>query len=262
MYSCWAGIGAVLGLLALPMAAEAQVATLTGNGLTQPLACGGGAADITGSGNSVLVRGACTALDILGNGNHVSADLAPGARVRVQGDNDHVLYRVVGGTAGPVVTVTGQNSAVSASLAAETDAATAPSSAATMPPPPPPASRGTLTLRGDIAAGTVDCTGKDVRIIANGGRFGLRGGCRSLRVEGDNDAVQAELAPGSPIELDGSGDVVAFLLTAPGPAPVVAAAGPGSRAYRVARLPGAATAEVGPGGIVMPRGPVAVVPAR
>ena len=64
----------------------------------------------------------------------------------------------------------------------------------------------------------------------------LRGGCRSLTVEGDGDRVQAEMMPGTRITIIGSKSTVAFALLGTGPDPIVSVNGQGSDAWRIQRL--------------------------
>ncbi len=102
------------------------------------------------------------------------------------------------------------------------------------PPAPPrlaPAvgSPGTLLLRGDGVTDALDCTGRNVMIEGNGASYTLRGGCRSVTVQGRDNTVEVELEPGGRIAIAGDGDTVRYAPTQPGPPPVISVTGAASR---------------------------------
>ena len=105
------------------------------------------------------------------------------------------------------------------------DAAPAPPALA-----PPGRGAGTLLLPGDGVTAALDCTGRNVMIEGNDVRYTLRGGCRSVTVQGHRNMVQAELQPGSRIAIGGDGDTVHYALTRPGPPPLISVTGAASRA--------------------------------
>jgi len=143
------------------------------------------------------------------------------------------------------------------------------------PPPmatPPRTGQGTLgsvTVGGSLAApggpppivitGSgqgMDCAGRDVEIDGSGGHHVLTGGCRSIAIRGSGNVVNAEIMPGTRIAMTGSDNQVAFVLSAPGPDPIVSVAGGNDRAWRVQRLGAAPDSgiEVGVAGIAVPGG--------
>jgi len=101
-------------------------------------------------------------------------------------------------------------------------------------PPAPPAlvppgrGPGTLMLRGDGVTDALDCTGRNVLIEGNGDRYTLRGGCRSVTVQGHGNTVQAELQPGGRVAIGGDGDTLHYTLTQPGPPPLISVTGAAS----------------------------------
>ena len=103
-------------------------------------------------------------------------------------------------------------------------------------PPAPPAlapplrGPGTLLLPGDGVTATVDCAGRNVMIEGSDARYTLGGGCRSVTVQGQRNAVQAALQPGGRIAIAGDGNTVDFTLTGPGAPPVISVIGSASRA--------------------------------
>jgi outer membrane protein OmpA-like peptidoglycan-associated protein len=143
-----------------------------------------------------------------------------------------------------------------------------------MPPPAAPMGQGTLgsvAVGGSLAAPggpppiviagsgvgqSADCAGRDVEIDGSGGNHVLRGGCRSIAIRGSNNVVNAEILPGTRIAMMGSDNQVAFVLTEPGPDPIVSVAGSNDRAWRVQRLGAAPNSgiEVGAAGIAVPGG--------
>jgi len=103
-------------------------------------------------------------------------------------------------------------------------------------PPPaaviPPAQTGpaaTIVLAGAPPAGAVACADRNVVIEASDGDFTLRGGCRSLTVQGHADHVQAELRPGAHVAIGGDRVAVRYTLApAGGAAPQISIIGAGS----------------------------------
>ena len=121
---------------------------------------------------------------------------------------------------------------------------------------PPP-----LVIAGDGQRQTIDCAGQDVEIQGSNTHNTLHGGCRSLRIIGSNNVVDAALEPGTRISMQGNDNQVAFVLTAPGPNPLVSIAGNNDRAWHVQQLgdaPGSGV-EVTQAGIAVHGGPGARV---
>ncbi len=217
-----AGVVALLLVLAAcpPSVARAQ-AVFSGNGAAAAFDCRGGAASVIGSGNRLTFGGACRSLAIRGSGNVVAIDLAPGRRVRVTGDGNRVLYRFAAGP--PVASTSGADNQV---LPDTRDGAAADRLAAILAPPP--------VLIVDAGSGyDVACGGRDVLIRGDGLRTVLRGGCRSLTVQGASDTITAELLPGAAIAIGGPAVILNYVLVAEGPAPVVRVTAPGLKAAQI-----------------------------
>ena len=103
-----------------------------------------------------------------------------------------------------------------------------------VPPPVPPLP---VLLVGSEAAGQeIGCTNRDVVVHADGIGVVLRGGCRSLRIDGGRLTVSAELLPGAPLLIGSAGVVVNYALVGFGPPPVVRLTRPGLRASHLERL--------------------------
>jgi len=85
---------------------------LTGNGQNRDVDCAGRDVRMEGSGGAITLRGGCRSLSVHGNGVEVHADLAPEARVAVQGNGDLVTYRLTGPGSAPDISVSGRGSDV------------------------------------------------------------------------------------------------------------------------------------------------------
>ncbi len=108
-----------------------------------------------------------------------------------------------------------------------------------LPPgvPPPPVPPLPVLLVGPEAAGQeIGCSNRDVVVRADGISVTLRGGCRSLRVEGGRVTVTAELLPGAVLRIGSAGVVVNYALVGFGPPPVVRLTRPGLHASHLERL--------------------------
>jgi acid stress-induced BolA-like protein IbaG/YrbA len=184
--------------------------------------CAGGDAVINGDNRHVTIQGACRSLSVHGNANQVQAELAPRARVDVQGDGNHIRYRLVGGTEDARVAVQGQQDVVGP------DAAPVAGEAA-------PASKQPLLLD----AGTApegNCTDRDVTISANDTSYTLHGGCRSVTVTGSRTTVHAEMQPQSRISIPGPDDRVFWFLKGSGAPPTTDVTGANSQTSQQAAL--------------------------
>lgn len=91
---------------------------------------------------------------------------------------------------------------------------------------------GPIVLGGDDQTRDLDCTGRDVQIEGNGGVFTLRGGCRSLAIQGNGEQVKAELMPGVPLTVQGDNDLVTYTVHGGGADPSVWVNGKGSAANK------------------------------
>lgn len=208
-----AALTAAVPLLAPP--ARAQV-VFTGDGAAVSLDCRGGKALVRGSQNRLSISGSCRSLTISGSQNTVAISLTPGAPVQVSGDGNRVLYQY---TAGPPKSET--NGAANQVLPD-----TRPPSLATVLAPPP-----LLVVDGSSPV-DLNCAGRDVLLDGVGLRTVLRGGCRSLRIEGRSNMITAELLPGAQVVIGGPAVILNYVLVAEGPAPNVRVT-PGLRATQI-----------------------------
>jgi hypothetical protein len=234
---------AALGLLsAAPLALSrpaAADASVNGSLRTTLLDCAGGDALVNGNNNRLVFNGACRSLRINGGGNTVQIDLVPGGSIAVEGDGNRVTYAPIVPAA--QVSAQGNQNQIAAGAPTQaslllTPALPAPPPVAVTPPPPLPAAA-TLVLDGDMQSRDMACAGQNVLIRGNNGNFVLRGGCRSLTVQGGNNVIQAELQPGARVDIGGTAVTLHYTLTGEGPPPVVSVA-PGSQVTQVTRTTG------------------------
>lgn len=195
--------------------APAGSETVRAEARTLSLDCAGGDARLEGNRNVLRVTGGCRSLAVFGNANEVSAVLAGGAAVRVEGQGNRVTYTLPPGARPPEVAVLGVGSTVAAAE--------------------PRAAPGRVELLGDDLQQERDCAGRDVLIEGSRGFFRLTGGCRSVTLRGELAVVRSELQPGARVRLEGGGNLVAYTLARPGAAPAVSISGEGSRAMRFAQ---------------------------
>jgi hypothetical protein len=229
-----------LGVGLLPGIGRAEA--INGSGRTLMADCGGGDATLNGSDNRVVFQGPCRALRIAGANNQVEIELMPGAPIEIMGAANHVLYAPMAPS--PVVSAQGAGNVVEAGSAGAASAALAPALPDRPPAPPalviapagPPA--GAVVLDGDDEDSDVACTGRDVLIHGSHSRYVLRGGCRSITVQGRANRIQAELQPGARIAVGGDAVTLDYTLTRPGPAPVVSVTGSGSQATHIQHFDG------------------------
>ncbi len=208
-------------LLGLGGMGHAQTAS-PGGDTGSAIDCAGGDASVAGDGKQLVIHGACRSLTVRGDGNRIEADLAPRAHVLVQGDNNAVRYRLIGGTEAAHVAIIGDRDVVGP------DAAPLAGEAA-------PATRSPLT----IAAGSpteANCTDRDVVVGADALSVSLRGGCRSVSVLGAGTTVHAEMQPQSRISVPGSNDTVFWFLKTAGADPVSDVTGQNSKVLQQQRL--------------------------
>ena len=201
---------AVAGCVGRPATAPV---VLSDQGAIHAASCAGREAVVRGDANTVTLTDQCRSLRLEGDRNVVFVDLARGGMVRVTGDYNHVVYTPPGPP--PVATLLGYWNEVA--------------------PGPQSLVPGALVLNGQQGRRDVACDGRDVVIRESQARYVLRGGCRSLAVEGRDDTIGAELMPGARLSIGGSNVVVNYVLTAQGPPPVVRVAAPGNRATHLVR---------------------------
>lgn len=197
---------------AAPSVAAAQVA-VSGQDRSLALACNGAPATIRGDDNHVSLAGQCRFLRIEGSRNAVNVELGSPGTVQITGDYNQVVYAPGGRP--PVTTLHGYYNEVV--------------------PGPTGAVPGSLVLDGTLGQRDVPCRGLDIVIRESEARYVLRGGCRSVTIEGRRDTVAAELLPSARLVISGTGVVVNYALVADGPPPVVVVTAPGARATHLVR---------------------------
>lgn len=205
-------IAATLLVLAVPVAHAQQVVRAEAE--TRTVDCAGADAQVEGNRNTLTFTNSCRSLRLRGEANIVAIELAPGARIDVEGNGNRVRYGLPGGAAPPAVRVSGSNT----DLAPEGGAAAA-------------ARPQTVTLTGDDQKLEVDCAGRAVGIQGNRSRYTLRGGCQSVSVHGDGNTVAAELRPDATVEIEGNGTSLSYRTGGVGE-PQVTVRGNNSRAVR------------------------------
>lgn len=178
--------------------------------------CAGGGAQLIARNKRFVISGSCRALAVFGFGNTVVADLAAGASVQVTGERNVVAFAP--GAGSPVVAVAGRGNSVRPATEAEL---------AALPGP--------LVIPAGGLSGSFGCGGRDVVIHASYGRYELRGGCRSVTVDGTSTTVLAELLPGAPLAVGAAGVAISYVLVADGPPPVVRVTVPGEQATHLQR---------------------------
>ena len=80
-----------------------------GTGVVQER-CGGRDVQITGDNTVFVLRDRCRSINVTGSGDKVEADLLPGSRIRIVGDNSVVQFVLAGAGADPIVSVSGHGS--------------------------------------------------------------------------------------------------------------------------------------------------------
>lgn len=101
--------GILIAGLGLAAIAHAQQATVRAEAETRTVDCGGGDAEVGGNRNTLTFHGGCRDFLLRGDANTVTIELAPGARVDIEGNRNHIRYSVVGGGAPPTVRVSGSD---------------------------------------------------------------------------------------------------------------------------------------------------------
>lgn len=209
-----------LGMTAAATAADPPAVLLRAEGQVMQATCSGNDARVEGNHNTIVLAGPCRGLRLNGVANHVTIDLRDGAPVRIEGSANQVIYRVKAGP--PTVVALGPDNAVRAESVPPPTVVSLPA-APPQPRPPPqpgassqpgPAAAGVLDLSGNDQTRIADCTGRDVLVRGLRSAYVLRGGCRSITVQGDLLTIQAEVMPGTRIAIDGAGVVVAWAMVA------------------------------------------------
>ena len=219
--SAWPLITALilLGVLASPpVRADADLPLLV-QAEAQTIApfCAGRDVRIEGNHNAITLAGRCRSLLLKGIANTVSLDLGAGAAIRIEGAANHVTYRA---TAAANVEALGPDVTVTAVL-----------------PPASGAGPG-LALDGSDASLAADCADRDVTVRGDRSLYLLRGGCRSVTVQGNLVIVQAELQPGAAIIIAGHGSRVGWAMSGPGRPPAATIHGEASRVERLDAIGG------------------------
>ena len=222
---------------------QAEAQTLSGTCTGQPVR-------LEGNHNTVTLHGACGSLLLKGVGNTVRMGVVAGGSIRVEGSGNRVHFGVQG--AAPAIVALGPDNDVSpgeAPTAEPPKPAVIPRAALAVPPPPvavpvarPPPEPAAqvpppiapLVLPGDDVHGLANCAGRDVTISGNRSDYVLSGGCKSLTVRGDLLTVQAEIAPGAKINVNGRGSIVTWEVKGRGHGPAAIVRGEGSRVQMLA----------------------------
>jgi hypothetical protein len=232
----WLTTAALIGIAPTPTLPAYAQPVVNGGGRTEMLDCAGGDAQVNGDANRLVFHGDCRNLRVNGASNIVEIDLTPGGSIVVAGAGNQVLYTPI--EPGPSVSEQGVGNVVQAGTHGAASAALAPEvPPAPLPPPtmtpPPPPGAGTLILTGNGVLQEANCAGRNVVIQGSGGRYTLRGGCRSVTVDGSRMAIEAELEPGARIAIGGDAVTLNYVLTAPGTAALVSVSGAGSQATHI-----------------------------
>jgi hypothetical protein len=232
---------ALLALAAAPFlfppSARAD-ALVNGSRRTEMLDCLGASALVNGDNNRLVFHGNCRSLHITGGGNVVEVELAPGGDVSVMGNANRVLYTPSDPT--PSVAAQGRDNQIGAGSPGEAHATLSPAlpdsvlTPATLDPALS-APTATVVLDGEEQNRDIDCAGRNVLIHGSYGRFTLRGGCRSISVQGRANTIQAELQPGAPVSISGDAVTLNYTLTMDGPPPQVSVTGANSQATHYTR---------------------------
>lgn len=184
-------------MLSAPAVAEPLLIQAEGQVL-MPL-CTGRDVQIEGNHNVIKPFGICRSLLLKGVANQVDLALEPGGAIRIEGGANAVTYQAASAA---VADMLGDGNTVTPHLVPAVDQGP------------------NLRLSGDDRAQAIDCAGRNVTIQGDRGLYVLRGGCRSLTVQGALVTVQAQMLPGAPIVIDGHGIRVGWALDGRGHAPV------------------------------------------
>lgn len=205
---------ALLGSMAAFASAQAQTAAVQAEASTASVACNGGPASIGGNRNTIRFTGSCSALQIRGEANIVTASLAAGALIDIEGNGNHVRYASPAGATAPRLRVSGSFTAV-------------------MPEPGAPApAADTASLSGNDLALELDCAGKSVTLQGTRSTYRLRGACAAITVRGEANTVHAELAAGAQLLVEGNGISLTYTMPNGGAAPSSSVRGMGSSVQR------------------------------
>ena len=196
---------------ALPASAEAPV--VRAENTTKSVACDGQPAELDGNRNTITFTGSCTGLAIRGEANTVTASLAPGALIDIEGNHDRVSYHA---GARPRLKISGSFTEV------------------TPGPGSPAPAADTAVISGDEQRLTLDCHGGALTLQGTRMRVTLLGGCNALTVRGEASTVRAELAARAQILVEGNGISLVFTVRDNGENPQVTIRGMGSTVARLA----------------------------
>jgi outer membrane protein OmpA-like peptidoglycan-associated protein len=99
---------------------------------------------------------------------------------------------------------------------------------------------GPLIIEGDGQSRRIDCAGRDVVVRGARNQITFTGGCRALEVQGDASQIQAELAPGARVSLQGNAIDLRWAQQGEGQAPRITTQGRQIAVQQVPRIEGAA----------------------
>lgn len=99
-------------------------------------------------------------------------------------------------------------------------------------------SGGPLIIEGDGQSRRLDCADRDVVVRGARNQLAFTGGCRSLEVRGDASQIQAELAPGARVSLQGDALDLRWAQRGEGQAPRITTQGRQIAVQQVPRIEG------------------------
>jgi hypothetical protein len=222
-----AGVAAVL-LASTPAAAQHSVLS---NGARRTLDCDGQDVKVSGSKNELTLRGNCPRVDVAGAANVISIDAAD--RIEVTGSGNRVTWQRGVSRETPRVSSTGLNTVQRAAASGDAPSTTAESRRDRQQSPPPeqsapsgtPAGRSTAASSSseDVSVLTsngshsIDCRGRNVRILGSRNRVTLGGECPEVQIAGDDNTVSIEVA--GRISVPGEGNEVTWTRVSTGQEP-------------------------------------------
>jgi hypothetical protein len=203
-------------------------AEVRGEAVTRTLDCTSVDAVVGGSRNTVVFTGACTRLELRGDNNIVTAGLASGAIIDIEGNANRVTIASTTGAA-PRLRLMGEAAEVSAINGA-------------MPP-----AADSAEIVGERHRLTLGCGAGSATLTGTRNQLRLTGLCRALTLRGEASLISAELAPAAQMLVEGNAiDVIYTVIGAEIP-PSVTLRGMGSAVVRAGRETALALRDAGTG---------------
>lgn len=237
------GLATGIALSGSDALAQGRPLSIEGDSRSDIQNCEGRDVVVRGNANALRFTGGCRSVTVQGNGNSILAEMAPGGRIEIVGNDTTVGWVPAGGGAQarePTVSVTGRDSRVERAAAAAGGGA----------PAQPPG--GPLVLEGNGQQRSFDCSGRDVVLRGERNQVTLTGGCRSLTVEGNTNDIRAALEPGARVVVRGDVVNLTWSQAGEGPEPTLRAEGRQINVQRSAQAIAAPAGQLGrretPGG--------------